>query len=1512
VSFHKIRSFFASNILTHLPRAQQSAPPIADREGSATGEGSDPGAFTARLQGLIGEKRSGAAPAALQGFMTKVVALDALLEELACGLGLESSAEEIGPLNRQEFTTLLQRIENELLPRELWPVYTAVLPRECDPEVFGRSLHLRPLPEDENTRFFSDLVGRRLTRFRVPPHHASLAWARRLMEEELSSQVELLDAGGMVLVDPLVSETQSTMSLDDCRRAFDLPDDPALGRGSTLAVLDTGIDLQHPAFREMHAEGRLLYHRVGGYGEENDRDPDRHGSHVAGIACGQGSSETRGMAPGVRLVMVRVFDPNELGASDEDVISGLRIALQQNADVICMSIGSSRGPESELSFLCSEIVRQDHALVVAAAGNGGPGSRIISPANGEHVLCVAAVDREGHVAAFSSRGRPGTADEEHFKPGCAAFGVGIVAPRAGTDDTVALTGTSMACPLVAGMAAALAGRWREKAVAFTSRDLAGELLGACLREGLCDDDGRPYAEGTGYNPDVGAGLPREMSDLLASTAPTPAATQETHAFAPGDRVRGLAPPAETFGVGEVLEVDGAGVSVFFEEEGVMEIVPAGELEPIDTESQRLKAGPHDTARLFDLRTKAHWIKLLTEIGLFSNAKVAPLPHQILSVDAFLRCKDPKRLLIADEVGLGKTVEAGLILKLLVQRGEIERILILTPAGLVLQWQAELARYDLLRDVEVFGHQLPLTMLCQFSRLVGSIDRLKRPDVLEEVSRWPDWDIVVVDEAHYLARDADQAPTQRYAALKEELLLKTKHLLLLTATPHSGKTDRFIALLDLLTDENLFHAEEIARRTHSDAGPVPLTPAERSVVENQMLLRRKADAVFQDGTPIFFARRTTQVPYTLSDEELAFRERLDDYFGRLHDTRLSLHSEQNRDTRARGLALGFVEIAYQKIADSSARAIERALENRLRKLQGQAPLPQVSLRASAPQTERPLPEDAAAEQRSEAMPKVSADASQPPAEDDVVSGEEEERNTARTPEDEFFRGEAGELKDLLDLVRKINRDSKAEHLIAAIKEAIKGMSRHDHDERAERTSPPPAPKFMIFVEYLATLSHVAALLQEEFGAHFPGERGCVAFIHGGMTGALKEESQERFRADPNVPFLISTSAGSEGLNLQCCRMLFNYDLPWNPLKVEQRIGRIHRYGSESTALIYNFVVDPDAETDPQKRGKIARSKAHISSRIRDRLLEKLGVIASDLVVDPSAQDELESHLKEMILGNSTDAEWDTLIAEALAAPVEPLKVADDKIDAMLEAAKRAMGDMPSVFGRSQRIDHKDLERRVGANPPEILKAFASAFLDWRGGRLEPMAKEGLFALTPLDTLQGLGPGTLHAKDCSNLVFEIQSGMRRDDIQVFGAGQHAFDAMIEHCTAPDFEGQVARIEVNAPEGWIAETEGVVFHFAMRRLKGTTPLENNLFTVVLDRDLQVLEGLSTHLRAAYARDLADEHCQVFDGIDFDAALARATALARELAGAGRDPDPSIVTTENLVSCALFRLSPQEDRDR
>lgn len=721
-----------------------------------------------------------------------------------------------------------------------------------------------------------------------------------------------------------------------------------------------------------------------------------------------------------------------------------------------------------------------------------------------------------------------------------------------------------------------------------------------------------------------------------------------------------------WGAGEVLKIaQNLGVYqakvLFRSGEGErVETVPLEWLEKTSDLWDRLKAGEFDDAQSYRLKQMAFDMSYANTGGELTSSRVDLLPHQILLVHDLV-AQSPRRILIADEVGLGKTIETGMLIRELIARGDSERILIVTPAGLIENWRRELEggfrlHFDVLgRDFQDHGS----AAWERHARVIASIDTLKQPRRLQRLLAAPGWDLVVFDEAHHLSRTRTgkkTVTTQNYR-LAEALRNHTRDLIFLSATPHQGNAYQFWSLLQLLNDQ-LF--------------PTPDSVAEHRGLLNRVTIRRtKREVTDAKGQGIFRKRFVNTESFALAPRERFFYDKLSEY---LRDGYNAAGVGEHRTTSAQR-AIGFVMVTFQKIMSSSPRAIRQALRRRLLVLLARKQLelegrrraaPLLAMKGSAEEILR-LQDEMKSVARS-----ILGGESVPDSEAETYIGRvrrrllkrEEEIETTSWSLDGDEEGEEGiyaetDIPQEVDRVRELVKlvPDGTDRRFETLARAVSLLRRENSRER-----------FLIFTQYRDTLEFLA----EELGRMF-GEKE-IAKLRGGSLED-KIAAMELFWKEDGAKFLISTSAGGEGVNLQIGRVLINYDLPWNPMAVEQRIGRIHRYGQQETVQVYNLLAEDTVEERiygllEEKLADIARSIGRVDDRgqpMEDFRSDILGLLGSR----PDYQDLYKKALLDKDY-RRTEAELARMVIEANRAREALAVLSQDLSSFNLETYRKIEG------------------------------------------------------------------------------------------------------------------------------------------------------------------------------------------------------------------------------------------------
>lgn len=629
------------------------------------------------------------------------------------------------------------------------------------------------------------------------------------------------------------------------------------------------------------------------------------------------------------------------------------------------------------------------------------------------------------------------------------------------------------------------------------------------------------------------------------------------------------------------------------------------------------------------------VKNETSEGLLSSlaSGVIPLPHQLHVLNRVME-NNHIRYILADEVGLGKTIEAGMIIKELKARGLIKRILVVCPTGLVTQWASEMqdkfhekfnvilpSDFDTIRRLtdneDVYG---------QYDQVISPMDSIKPIErhagwTEERVEKYNEeriysiinsgWDLVVIDEAHRVAGSTGEVARYKLGHLLSEA---SPYLLLLSATPHNGKTEPFLRLVRLL-DEDAF-------------------PNAKSIVKEQVapyLIRtEKREAIDNSGNKLFKSRITHLVEMSWDERHTMQRElykRVTAYVSKTYNK-----AQRNRK---KNMCLIFLLIIMQRMVTSSTAAVRQSLERRLEILKAQST-------------------------------KIGSLTEDDIATLDIEDGVEEALEAISLDIDE----EIAELEDIISVAKQAefqHPDVKIEYLLNTVDEII------GEDQNQ---------KIIIFTEFVATQQYLEhALVSKGY---------TVAILNGSMSIDERNIALKDFRDRANV--FISTDAGGEGLNLQFSNIIINYDLPWNPMKIEQRCGRVDRIGQQRDVHIFNFII-----------------KDTVENRVRQVLEEKLSVIFKEMGVDKYS-DVLDSEVAE--------CDFTEVYMRSISHPSridESLYPVESEVKQQLANAKkykdviREEKDLTTLVGSKSDFDVEEALRRVlmyydcwQGNPPTLFE------------------------------------------------------------------------------------------------------------------------------------------------------------------------------------------------------------------
>ena len=581
----------------------------------------------------------------------------------------------------------------------------------------------------------------------------------------------------------------------------------------------------------------------------------------------------------------------------------------------------------------------------------------------------------------------------------------------------------------------------------------------------------------------------------------------------------------------------------------------------------------DLAFLFDPMMAVH------------TSNVDPLPHQITAVYESMLPRQPLRFVLADDPGAGKTIMAGLYIRELVMRADAHRILIVAPGSLVEQWRDELyEKFGL--EFRIFSSELEQASASgnpfdEHNHLIIRLDQISRAEEQTPTGRAPGdlqiklleagWDLVVFDEAHKLSAHYFGTKLEKTARfrLAERIGERTRHLLLMTATPHNGKEEDFQLFLSLL-DSDRFYGKFRGDAAHQ--------------VDSSDLMRRlvKEELVKFDNTPLFPERKAYTVNYKLSDIEAGLYESVTEYV----KTEMGKADEL---TGSRKGSVGFALTALQRRLASSPEAIYQSLRRRKERLESRLRDEKIGIRGR------------------HVLADTVADV---PEDDDDLNAEEQENLEETLVDDATAARSINELEAEIVILKGL--EAKAKNVVASGQDRKwDELSKILQNAPEMRDGSGRQRKLIIFSEHRDTLNYLREKIAGVIGNH-----EAVVTIHGGTQREERLKIQGRFRTDADVRVLVATDAAGEGVNLQCANLMVNYDLPWNPNRLEQRFGRIHRIGQVEVCHLWNLVAKETREGD-----------------VYHRLLEKLEVESDALkgrVFDILGEVFEETSLKDLLI------------------------------------------------------------------------------------------------------------------------------------------------------------------------------------------------------------------------------------------------------------------------------------------
>ncbi|AWJ94813.1 RNA helicase (plasmid) [Azospirillum baldaniorum] len=632
--------------------------------------------------------------------------------------------------------------------------------------------------------------------------------------------------------------------------------------------------------------------------------------------------------------------------------------------------------------------------------------------------------------------------------------------------------------------------------------------------------------------------------------------------------------------------------------------------------------------LFRLVSEAQRIRLahlFDPVLAVHTSVVEPLPHQITAVYESMLPRQPLRFLLADDPGAGKTIMAGLLMKELIVRGDLQRCLVVCPGSLAEQWQDELYRrfqlpFEILTNDKLEAARTGNWFL-ENNLVIARLDKLSRDEDVQQKLQAPDcrWDLVVCDEAHKLSATffgGEVKYTKRYR-LGQMLSSLTRHFLLMTATPHNGKEEDFQLFMALL-DGDRFEG-----RFRDGTHTADVSDLMRRMVKERLLKF--------DGKPLFPERIAYTVPYKLSDSEARLYREVSDYVREEFNRADALQNDKRAGT------VGFALTILQRRLASSPEAIYQSLRRRRERLESRLREMEILQRG--------------AEIGAMLSTGRMLDA------DDVEDLDDAPDNEVQAAEEEILdqataARSIGELKIEIDTlkrlealalsIRRSGEDKKWRELASLLSEIFTpALIANGFAEDAEpydagvpaipKPSPSPRQKLVLFTEHRDTLNYLEGRITTLLG-----RKEAVVAIHGGLGREERKKAEEAFKHDPEVKVLLATDAAGEGINLQRAHLMVNYDLPWNPNRLEQRFGRIHRIGQTEVCHLWNLVAEETREGDVYSKllEKLEQARRALGGQVFDVLgkLQFDGRPLRELLIDAiryGEQPEVRARLDQVI-------------------------------------------------------------------------------------------------------------------------------------------------------------------------------------------------------------------------------------------------------------------------------------------
>ncbi len=784
-------------------------------------------------------------------------------------------------------------------------------------------------------------------------------------------------------------------------------------------------------------------------------------------------------------------------------------------------------------------------------------------------------------------------------------------------------------------------------------------------------------------------------------------------------------------------------------------------------------------------TRFKYASLFDPLLAMNVSKIDPLPFQIEAVYGYVLKQPRIRFLIADDPGAGKTIMAGLILKELKLRRLASRVLIVVPGHLKDQWRRELKeKFDetfVVLDRNTFNAHYGENPWEKNDQVITSIDFAKQDEILASLSS-AYWDLVIVDEAHKMAAYKYGEKTQRTQRYKlgEVLSRNSNHLLFLTATPHRGDPENFRLFLDLLMP-GFFATDKMVEESLKNR-------------DNPLFIRRlKEDLKDFEGKPIFTRRFPTTVKFRLSDEEKELYNEVSRYVVDQYNKALQ------SDDKKRNVA--FALVILQRRLASSTYALLKSLERRKEKLEK-------ILKGEEKPKDIPVSIDYEEFEEFE--------------EKDRWKREEEWESVTMAKDPEELKREIETIQKLIKKARKVISKEK-EVKLKELRKAIEKGFEKIKEMRGKS-------KILIFTESKDTLEYLVGKIKS-WGYK-------VNYIHGGMSIDERIKAEKIFRDETEV--MVATEAAGEGINLQFCHIMINYDIPWNPNRLEQRMGRIHRYGQQRDVYIFNLVAEDTREGE-------------VFARLFDKLEEIKNKLGSDRVFD--------------VIGDVFEGEnLYQLIIEAITNPknrYEILKKLDKSYGEYISKIKEVLGESLATrfidYTRIREMAEKAKEYRL---IPEYVEEFFKKTFQKAGGKIREL-KSGFIAIdfVPYDIrkiAESVGFKNRYGlvmKKYPKVTFNKDIAFKNPDAEFISFGHPLFEALLEWIR-DNFEEEAKRGTVfKDPSG---KLDGYIWFYVGEVKDGKGEVAGKKILAIYDDGISARE-----ISPAILWDLSPHECSDVDQV-------------------------------------------------